>query len=170
MISEQFATRMANDLMLKHELYDWHFAFDRAKTSLGKCNHTRKTIYLSRPFLAHVSEYELRDTILHEIAHALVGHGAGHGPKWQAMCRKVGADPRRTKATDTSPAGAWRAVCPNGHETTMHRAPGRVRSCGKCSPVFNKNYLYTWFKNGREMQVGNMPTKFRREYERITND
>jgi hypothetical protein len=34
------------------------------------------------------------DTCLHEIAHALTPF-AGHGPVWQAMCMKIGANPSR---------------------------------------------------------------------------
>jgi hypothetical protein len=37
----------------------------------------------------------LRNTMLHEIAHAIAGHAAGHGPVWRAAARKVGATPER---------------------------------------------------------------------------
>ena len=34
---------------------------------------------------------EVRDTILHEIAHALAGAKAKHGPAWKAIARRLGA-------------------------------------------------------------------------------
>jgi SprT-like family len=38
------------------------------------------------------SDEEVRDTILHEVAHALAGPAnTGHGPKWREMARRVGA-------------------------------------------------------------------------------
>lgn len=43
-----------------------------------------------RDVLGHGAK-EVHETILHEIAHALAGPGAGHGPKWREMARRVGA-------------------------------------------------------------------------------
>ena len=37
---------------------------------------------------------EIRDTVLHEIAHALVGPEARHGPEWKAIAKRLGATPR----------------------------------------------------------------------------
>ena len=42
------------------------------------------------------SPHEIRDTILHEIAHALAWtrHGERtHGPRWKQICREIGAVP-----------------------------------------------------------------------------
>jgi len=46
--------------------------------------------------MAHIPEEQVRDTILHEIAHAIAGHKAGHGWQWKAECRRIGANPNRT--------------------------------------------------------------------------
>ena len=59
---------------------------------------------------------EVRDTILHEIAHALCPKD-GHGPRWRATCRRLGAKPVRcyTDATVVSPPRApapYRFGCP----------------------------------------------------------
>ena len=35
------------------------------------------------------------DTLRHEVAHALAGSKAGHGPQWKAWCRALGANPQR---------------------------------------------------------------------------
>ena len=40
------------------------------------------------------SEEQLLDTVLHEIAHAIAGHEAGHGLLWKATARRIGATPR----------------------------------------------------------------------------
>ena len=37
---------------------------------------------------------QVTDTILHEIAHALAGPGAGHGPAWKATASRLGATPK----------------------------------------------------------------------------
>ena len=36
----------------------------------------------------------MTDTILHEIAHAIAGVEAGHGPAWKAVAQRLGATPR----------------------------------------------------------------------------
>jgi len=77
----------------------WRFAFNNRKRALGLCSYTKRTIYLSSYFLPRIPEDELVDTILHEIAHALdlIRHGrcSGHGVKWQAIAREIGAKPLR---------------------------------------------------------------------------
>jgi predicted SprT family Zn-dependent metalloprotease len=57
-------------------------------------------------------EDEIRDVILHEIAHALAGHKAGHGPVWKAAARKVGAKPSRCAAPSARPPAPIEGRCP----------------------------------------------------------
>lgn len=37
---------------------------------------------------------QVTDTILHEIAHALAGPAARHGPAWKSIARRLGATPK----------------------------------------------------------------------------
>ena len=70
--------KLAMDLLAFHNLPDWSFAFNRRKQALGLCVYHRKCIELSVYFVKRNSHEEILDTILHEIAHALVGPGHGH--------------------------------------------------------------------------------------------
>ncbi len=85
-------------------LTSWEFGWDRAVKRLGCCRVARRRVTLSRYFVeAHLDAEPLRirDTILHEIAHALAweqARHAGHGPLWKAWCRALGATPRATVA------------------------------------------------------------------------
>lgn len=88
------ARTLAIELMKKHGLTGWHFRFDHARRRFGSCQPTEKLITLSRPLTLLNTIDQVRDTILHEIAHALVP-GDHHGSKWKAMCRKIGAKPER---------------------------------------------------------------------------
>ena len=98
------ARELAWRLMKLHGLGDWHFQFDHARRRFGVCRPGKKLIALSRPLTLLNPEPEVRDTILHEIAHALTP-GDGHGARWQAKCVEIGARPRRcyTDATVVSP-------------------------------------------------------------------
>lgn len=86
------ATAMAHDLLHRHGLTDggWRFRFDRATRRLGQCDYTRRTISLSRAITLASNEDEVRQTLLHEVAHALVGHATGHGAAWKRMARSIG--------------------------------------------------------------------------------
>lgn len=81
-------------------LHDWGFYWDRARRRLGACWYQKKCISLSRYLLGEdgCTGREVRDTILHEIAHALSFTHArerGHGAIWKQWCQFLGAAPRR---------------------------------------------------------------------------
>lgn len=134
------AEHMALELMNKHGLTDWHFCWDRAKQRAGCCKHLRKMITLSVHYvnLNENRPYDILDTILHEIAHALAGYGAGHGPKWQAVCRRIGARPVRCYDSSIAmPDGRYVATCGScGKTYYRHRRPRAgwrywCRTCGR---------------------------------------
>lgn len=125
---------LARVLMGMHGLADWSFAFNRRKRSLGLCRYSLKQVELSRHFAAGHAEPDIRDVILHEIAHALAGHEAAHGPRWKAICRQLGAKPERCGEA-RMPSGRWLAVCPScGLEYSRYRRPmgRRTYHCRKC--------------------------------------
>ena len=51
-------------------------------------------IRISRTHALEGSEEQIRDTVLHEIAHAIAGREAGHGLLWKVTARRIGATPR----------------------------------------------------------------------------
>ena len=69
------AKTLANELMNQHGLYDWTFMFDDAKLRFGQCRHRSKEISLSRELTELNDVVHVKDTILHEIAHALLPRG-----------------------------------------------------------------------------------------------
>lgn len=86
------AERLANRLILIHLGGSWFFKWNCRQTCFGYCNPKTKIISLSKPLTLLVDEDHVRDTILHEICHAIEPDD-GHGPKWKALARKLGAEP-----------------------------------------------------------------------------
>ena len=71
--------------------FGWEFDFNNRKSCVGLCNYVKKTIYLSKPF-ALINTIEMsRQTIKHEIAHAL-HFGDGHGRQWKATYIALGGN------------------------------------------------------------------------------
>jgi|SRR6187431_295038 len=73
----------------------WRFEWDRAKNRNGQCRYADRVISLSAPRTQLRDEAWVRMTIIHEIAHALVGPGYGHGHIWKAKFRSLGGDGSR---------------------------------------------------------------------------
>ncbi len=85
---------MARRLMDEHGLADWTLAFVEAGRRLGDCNYRDRVIRIGRAHALDDGEEQIRDTVLHEIAHAITGPKAGHGPLWKATARRIGATPK----------------------------------------------------------------------------
>ena len=75
---------MARWLMDEHGLTGWTLAFGEARKRLGDCHFRHRVIRISRTHAMEGSEEQIRDTVLHEIAHATAGYEAGHGTLWKA--------------------------------------------------------------------------------------
>ena len=111
------AQKLAVDLMNQHGLTGWKFAFDRSVRRFGACKYGRfgqaGTISLSAPLTVRNSVEHVKDVILHEIAHALAGHAAGHGPEWRNIARIIGAKPERcySSAEVVQPKGKYTVTC-----------------------------------------------------------
>ena len=146
------ARRLAEQTMGEYGLIHdgWTFQFDRAKNRFGQCRYRTRTISLSGPLTDLNDEAEVNDTILHEIAHALVGRGKGHGPEWRAMAVEVGARPERCFSADDveMPDHRWHGMCDvHGVVAKRHRLAASARrfACGHCCRgTYDKQYQLTW--------------------------
>jgi predicted SprT family Zn-dependent metalloprotease len=139
------ARQLALQLMKLHKLSPkWSFRFDDSKVRFGRCNYGKKEISLSRYLVELNHEDEVRDTILHEIAHALAPRGAGHGPKWRSVALSIGCNGRRCYGDDViRPRGKYKGTCPSC-KRVVFRHRRTVIACGRCTPVFDKTYAFVW--------------------------
>jgi len=128
------AQTLAQTLMQQNELEGWTFHFDRAKRRFGACNYTTKTISLSRHLTQLNSAAQVRETLLHEIAHALTP-GAHHGEAWQRACKQLGIDPKRTysSAQVEQPAPRYWLVCKSCNlKVPRNRRSRKTFACKRC--------------------------------------
>jgi predicted SprT family Zn-dependent metalloprotease len=123
----------------------WTFAFDNAKTRAGQCDFQRRRITVSRHLAGRFSDTDVDQVMLHEIAHALAGARAGHGPRWRSIARELGYTGARLHdgpiASDLAP---WVGHCPAGHEHFRYRRPSRPMACARCSRRYDPAHTITW--------------------------
>lgn len=144
------AHQLATRLIAEHGLTGWTVAFDRAKTRAGACRPHLRLISLSARITRLHSEAEVRDTVLHEIAHALVGPRHGHDEVWRAQALAIGCTGLRCVSEDTPRvSGAWVGTCPEGHVVERHCRPERLMSCSRCGAGFDRQHLFEWLHHGR---------------------
>lgn len=135
------ARELALALMAEWGLYGWRFGFNRSKRMMGICYHPWRfpprtgLIQLSTHYVEHNPVEKIRDTILHEIAHALCGPHEGHGPRWKKACIRVGAVPKRCSDAQM-PDGKYQAQCPAcGLVYHKHKRPKAASYwCRPCGP------------------------------------
>lgn len=139
---------MALDLMSEHGLTDWTFRWDSARQRAGLCNRAKKELSFSGPLMSIWPVEHQRDTVLHEIAHALTT--GGHDEEWRRECIRIGADPTRTWGHNGEERLElrWTGRCPYGHVIGHRdRRPSRLQSCARCAPQFDTRYPITWTRN-----------------------
>ena len=130
----------AREKIAEHELWDWSFVWDRAQRRLGFCSPDKR-ISISKPLARLNSDSLMQDTVLHEIAHALAGVNAGHGPKWRKIARSIGAIPNTGCKNAVKPPAPYKLVCNNGHEYPRYRrVKAKNQSCSFCSTRYDPKY------------------------------
>lgn len=136
------AEQLINSLMHEHCLSRrWTFHWQNKKQALGTCSYNRKEIRLSKWYVELNDVDDVRDTILHELAHALAyerygSRGIGHGVLWKKVCREIGAVPKScSKSNLNRPQDHHKYVdscC--GMTFKKHRLrKNRKYSCPKCN-------------------------------------
>lgn len=133
-MTQRDIVRLAHDLMRQHlhPLFGgtgWTFKLNTNKTQRGVCKFTKtdrrtgiqrpiKRIEVSVHLLSLPNpEQEVRNTLLHEIAHAMVGPGHNHDHVWKSAARRIGCTGDRCGAD-------------------MQVRPNFIGRCSKCPVEF----------------------------------
>jgi predicted SprT family Zn-dependent metalloprotease len=150
--------KMARNLMDQYGLKDWTLRFGRGRKQAGNCDYINTRITLSAPLMLLWSEEHVRDTILHEIAHALTRGHPAHGERWRRTFLSMGGNGKRLWDTEdgrTELPYKYTGTCPAGHTSGRMRQAKAAVSCGQCSHRFDRRHLITWSLNpdyGKERQ------------------
>lgn len=91
----------------------WTVKFDHARARAGQCQHRAKVLSFSRHLIARGSPADMRNTLLHEIAHALAGPRHGHDQTWRTIALQIGCDGQRCHSMELAPA-KWIYRCSAG--------------------------------------------------------
>lgn len=125
------ALELGAELMRLHGLEGWKLKLDHARRRAGQCDYTAKTISLSRHYVRYAETAHIKDTILHEIAHALVGPHHGHDLVWRNKAREIGCSAMRCHSLNFSRA-AWVMYCPKGCFTVERHRRKSGLVCANC--------------------------------------
>ena len=137
----QIVERLALHLMRSHGLTDegWRFQWDSAYKRFGLCNYKTRTISMSRQLTLSNNFFAARDTVGHEVAHALTP-GAGHGIYWKRKAVELGATPKACFSWDdvVPPGIHYFLVCPNCGSKQRHpdKPPSNL-FCYRCCTIFS---------------------------------
>lgn len=117
----------------------WTFKFDNARSRFGCCKHGIKTITLSRYLVELNDQRRVLNTILHEIAHALVGPKNGHNKVWKRKAIEIGCTGERcyTSKDTVSPPKAFKLTCPACGKVSFQNRVGKLLACGACCRKHN---------------------------------
>lgn len=145
----QKAEQLANELIKQH-CPEYTFRFDRAKLRFGRCSYGNKVISLSKTLVELNTESEVKNTLLHEIAHALT-RGCHHNRIWKKKAIEIGCDGERCYIADcvVCPKLKYTGYCEScGFTAQFSKMPKRRKSCFHCSKGrFNENFLIKYRLN-----------------------
>lgn len=145
------AKNIVSDLMHHHKLFLWRVEVTKNKstvaTSLTRHWHidpslSTGVISISRDYMEVFDEAEVRETALHEIAHALTNPSLkAHGPEWKYMAKKIGSNADvRLRQDAPRPKSRYTGTCQNGHQFGRHRWTSSLTTDSTYCPPCRRNH------------------------------
>ena len=130
----------AHNLLHTHQLLSglspgWRFGFETTASRAAVCRHRDKTIAMAVSYALRAPWHKIVDTLLHEIAHAIVGPAHRHDRVWKAKARDIGCTAQRCTSLQHT-VGGWLGRCGTCNRTwTRHRLTAKMRTraiCPRC--------------------------------------
>lgn len=164
------ARQSALRLMRQHGLRDengewWTFKFDNARRRFGYCDYENRVISQSRHLAELNDEYHCEQNVLHEIAHALAGSKAGHGPRWRRIARAIGDDGQRCYGgTVKTPEPKWQAICWKCGPVGSPRHKRNRHACTRCLTAELRSLRFLSFRQWQRVA----PVEYKAAFDRYT--
>ncbi len=114
-----------------HHLEHWSVQFDHATKRAGCCNYRERVISLAFAYAQSATDEAIADTILHEMAHALVGKDHGHDQVWHAQAIALGCSGTRCHDVQFTPP-RYIVTCEHGCWVTTAERRKRGAVCRTC--------------------------------------
>ena len=138
------AVRTFNHELLHGLAAGWRFGFETTASRAAVCRHRDKTIAMSLSYALRAPWHEIVATLLHEIAHAIVGPHHKHDRVWKAKAREIGCTAERCTSLQHS-VGGWLGRCNTCRRTwTRHRLTTKMRTRSLCPRCKTR---ITWQRN-----------------------
>ncbi len=131
-------------------LQNWSVDYDNAKRRAGICRLTDKRISISRSHAQSNHQDVVKDTILHEFAHAIAYElykETGHGKRWKQVATSIGATPKASGKFNL-PSAPWLLVhrCSKSHQikpiSERYRRNKKIKSYFLTGKPDTKGELY----------------------------
>lgn len=127
------AITLANKMLSKHsELKYWNASTNNRKRSFGVCNYTKKQIELSSYLIPVMTNKGIKETIIHEIAHALTP-GHNHDKVWKLKCIELGGTGQRCGGSEKYMDGE------KGRKLAQQKMAKYTLTCPECGAIYHKN-------------------------------
>ncbi len=141
---------LARRLFARHQAQSglgtqWTFGFDLSTTRAGVCRYRDKRIDLSVSYCLRATRADVENTLLHEIAHAIVGAEHGHNAAWQRKARQLGCTAERCHDV-THTVARWVGEC-GCRRWFRQRLSRRLRHGAICKAC-GRNIEWRWNTGG----------------------
>lgn len=120
----------------ENNISNWTITFKfRGKMSLGQTVYKIKEVQISKYLIARGNMEQLKQVILHEIAH-IMAPGDGHGEVWRQQCVKLGyyGDKYAPATFELPSKWSFTCVCP-GRIGRRHVKRWSAAKCKKCNTI-----------------------------------
>lgn len=142
-----YAIELTEEILKMLDVKGWSIGYHNSRKRVGTTNYLWQSISYSRELIPAMPMEAIKDTVLHEIAHALT-EGTGHTLSWRETFIALGGSGERyAKGVDPEKASyKWKGTCPAGHTVWRNRLSKGLKeaSCGNCSREFSPEHKLTW--------------------------
>lgn len=102
-----------NELKEEYDLDGWKFELGRGYRTSGYCSDMSKTIRISKHLIEQEEFDVFKNTIFHEIAHAIVGTKNHHNNLWREKFIELGGNGRRCSNYNLEKPYKYELTCEN---------------------------------------------------------